>query len=151
MAVTTERIMWFNRNGEDIWFEGDLSRDWGDKKDDYAVSDSNSKEELQDPTEERIGPSIILFREEKTTMRKPWRHSLIIKLMGKIVGYKFLINSLLSLWKPVNSLDVVDIGKDFYIARFGSKDDNKHALTGCLWLVADHYLLVQQWEPHFDP
>ncbi|KAJ1424808.1 hypothetical protein SESBI_11520 [Sesbania bispinosa] len=63
----------------------------------------------------------------------PWKTTLIVKLLGKKIGFRFMSKRIQQLWA----------NKD--------PDDYKHALYEGPWLIADHYLLVQRWRPLFNP
>ncbi|CAN1160036.1 hypothetical protein LINPERHAP2_LOCUS23068 [Linum perenne] len=53
------------------------------------------------------------------------------------------------MWKPSSSMQVIDVDLNFYIVRFGDEKDYFRALTGGPWMILDHYLVVQQWDPTF--
>ena len=48
----------------------------------------------EDDCDEEDCPVIKLSIKEKKRIRKPWQQTLIIKLMGRSVGYMFLIQRL---------------------------------------------------------
>ncbi|XP_021605624.1 uncharacterized protein LOC110610057 [Manihot esculenta] len=77
----------------------------------YELSDGEKDEE-----DEKC-PNIKLTKIEKSHYCKPWKNSLIIKLIGRSIG----------------------------------REDFDFALEGGPWIIADHYLLVRQWCPDFDP
>lgn len=39
----------------------------------------------------------------------------------------------------------------YYLAKFASVDDYEFAKYGGPWMVLDHYLIVKEWIPNFDP
>lgn len=45
---------------------------------------------------------------------KGWEITIIVKLLDKNVGYKFLLNKLHTLWKPNGTLNMVDLGQGFF-------------------------------------
>lgn len=55
------------------------------------------------------------------------------------------------LWNAKGTISLADLGNDYYLARFTNEEDYDRALLGGLWLIANHYLTVQQWRPNFDP
>ncbi|CAN1815933.1 hypothetical protein LINPERHAP1_LOCUS27610, partial [Linum perenne] len=85
----------------------------------------------------------------KTKLCKPWTNSVIIRLMGKSIGYAYLCHRLRSMWKPAGSMHVVDIDRDCFIVKFSNEQDYFQALTGGPWMILEHYLVVQQWDPSF--
>lgn len=83
--------------GGDLDLEGDISED--------------------DEFDEEQGPwfSMSMKREEASEARKAWRLSLIIKLVGRFMGYQFLGRSP-SLWRPQHTITLIDLSNDFFIA-----------------------------------
>ncbi|CAN1160034.1 hypothetical protein LINPERHAP2_LOCUS23068 [Linum perenne] len=76
-----------------------------------------------------------LSREFKEKLCKPWSNTVVIRLIGKSVGYSYLYNRLKSMWKPSSSMQVIDVDLNFYIVRFGDEKDYFRALTGGPWCV----------------
>ncbi|KAJ1410085.1 hypothetical protein SESBI_22322 [Sesbania bispinosa] len=48
-------------------------------------------------------------------------------------------------------IKVIDLDDEFFMVRFSDPEDYNHALFEGLWLITDHYLLVQRWHPGFKP
>ncbi|CAN1191448.1 hypothetical protein LINPERPRIM_LOCUS42095 [Linum perenne] len=46
-------------------------------------------------------------------------------------------------------MHVIDVDFDYFFVSFGNEKDYFKALTGGSWLILDHYLIVQQWDPSF--
>ncbi|KAJ1429095.1 hypothetical protein SESBI_08447 [Sesbania bispinosa] len=72
-------------------------------------SEMGGSEEEGDETEEEedpLCPIIKLSREERHEVCKPWRKALIVKLLGKRIGLKFLHLRLLKLWHPVGEMEM---------------------------------------------
>lgn len=114
-------------------------------------SEASDDDELPIPEEEEESnfPTIVLTREEKARLRKPWKQAHIIKLLGRSIGYNSLSMRLKQLWAPKGPFSMIDIG--YYVARFHLKEDYDYALTGGPWPIADHYLTVMKWRPNFKP
>nr|POF27371.1 hypothetical protein CFP56_14488 [Quercus suber] len=49
-------------------------------------------------------------KELKHEIRSPWSHALIVKVYGRSVGFNFIHNKLLSMWKPTRRLGFVGLG-----------------------------------------
>ncbi|XP_019182142.1 PREDICTED: uncharacterized protein LOC109177287 [Ipomoea nil] len=110
-------------------------------------SDESSDEEEEDP----LCPTIRLTKEEVEAIRAPWRLSLIVKVMGRKVGYAYLLRRLTAMWKPKGRMDLIAIDNDYFLVRFGSMEDLEFAMFEGPWMVMDHYLIVKPWELDFDP
>ena len=67
------------------------------------------------------------------------------------MGFNFLQNKLNQLWKPVGRLNCVDLGNDFFLAHFYSKEDLDVVLKRGLWFIGDNFLSIRPWEPFFKP
>lgn len=59
--------------------------------------------------------SMGMSKQEKLEARRPWRWSLIIKLVGNNIGYHYLLCRLQSLWKLQTQFILIDLTHDFYI------------------------------------
>ncbi|CAN1816349.1 hypothetical protein LINPERHAP1_LOCUS27742, partial [Linum perenne] len=85
----------------------------------------------------------------KDKLCKPWTNTAIIRLIGKSIGYNYLCHRLSSMWKPMGSLQIIDLNKNCYLVKFDNEQDDFKALTGGPWMIFDHYLVIQQWDPSF--
>ncbi|CAN1798133.1 hypothetical protein LINPERHAP1_LOCUS21567 [Linum perenne] len=86
------------------------------------------------------------FREK---LCKPWANSVVIRLLGKNVGYAYLCHRLHAIWKPVGNLHIVDLDNKCFLIKFSNDQDYFKALTGGPWMILEHYLVVQQWDKSF--
>ena len=89
--------------------------------------------------------------EMKHKLASLWQTSIIIKLMGRQLGYRALQTRLAGIWRPTGKWTLIDIGYGFFIVRFDIPQDYQHALMDGPWFVGDHYLHVQAWEADFHP
>ena len=48
-------------------------------------------------------------------------------------------------------LDCVDLGKDYFLIRFGLVEDYDNVIKGGPWFVGGHFLTIRAWEPNFRP
>lgn len=79
----------------------------------------------------------------------PWEDTLLIKLLGKTVGYHFLKEKLVRLWKLSSYFDIFDIGNGYYMLKFSDEDDKKKAMEEGTWTIFNHYLMVCTWSQDF--
>lgn len=125
---------------EDVVLENDdLSEDEEDE--DGEVS----REKHVNP----LCPGLDIRRERRIALCKPWRKSLIIKVMGLEVGYKFLLSRLQKIWNPQGEYEVIDMPNNYWTVRFTEDRDYQFALEGGPWMIAGHYLQCQRWKPEF--
>ncbi|CAN1855899.1 hypothetical protein LINPERHAP1_LOCUS41896, partial [Linum perenne] len=71
----------------------------------------------------------------KTKLCKPWVNTVIIRLLGKSIGYSYLCHRLKSMWKPMGSMHIVDIDRDCFLVKFSCEQDYFKALTAGPWKV----------------
>nr|POF27627.1 uncharacterized protein CFP56_66749 [Quercus suber] len=58
---------------------------------------------------------------------------------------------LLSMWKPIGRLDVVDLEHGFFLTRLSLRKDFENVLKKGPWFIGDHFLSLRPWEPDFKP
>jgi hypothetical protein len=97
-------------------------------------------------------PKFVLSSREERRIRKPWKRGLIVKLMGRKIGYKALETRLKQLWVRQGVISIIiDLSHDYFLVHFTSKGDQYRALTEGPWMIYDHYLSVSKWSPDFNP
>ena len=87
--------------------------------------------------------AVNLSGEMKQNIRKQWKSTFIVKVVGRTVGFQFLQSKLMSMRKPRGRMDVVPISKDFYLVKFSLIEDYANVLKGGPWFVGGHYLLIR--------
>lgn len=60
---------------------------------------------------------IPISAEEKKCIYHRWSNALIVKIYGKAVGYRFLCKKLMEIWKPTDTLQIVDLGLDYFLIK----------------------------------
>lgn len=124
----------------------DTEMDW--LKDGFQLEsddESDTRDEIDGIPIVRIPKAI---REE---LVEPWRSALILKFLGKSIGFSLLQQKLLRLWNLKGKLELIDLGENCYVARFELADDCKHVLLDGPWKILDNYIVPQRWRPDFDP
>lgn len=69
--------------------------------------------------------------------------TVIMHLLGKLIGYKALWVKLHSLWKPSDRFYLIDLDNYYYVDKFNSGEDYMHVLMDGPWVIFGHYLTVQ--------
>ncbi|XP_024035663.1 uncharacterized protein LOC112096450 [Citrus clementina] len=95
-------------------------------------------------------PSISFSDRVHAKLSKPWKHSVVVKLLGRNIGYKTLCTRLHALWRTTMTYSVIDLENNYFLIRFRSAGDAVDALTKGPWIIMGHYLTVQPWSPSFD-
>ncbi|KAK8541493.1 hypothetical protein V6N12_014127 [Hibiscus sabdariffa] len=76
--------------------------------------------------------------------------TLVVKLLGRRIGYTTLRTKIHELWKPKQAIRLMDIENDYFLVSFQARSDYLQALAGGPWTVFGHYLTVQQWNSEFS-
>ncbi|KAL9422299.1 hypothetical protein AB3S75_034549 [Citrus x aurantiifolia] len=95
-------------------------------------------------------PTIDFSKRIQEKLIKPWQNSVVVKLLGKNIGYRVLCNRLKSMWKKIGEFSVVDLENNFFLIRLQSYEDVEYVVTEGPWVIMGHYLTVQPWSPQFD-
>ncbi|KAI7985130.1 Uncharacterized protein LOK49_LG14G02120 [Camellia lanceoleosa] len=96
-------------------------------------------------------PSIALSKEEIDRIRNPWQNSLIVKLMGRSLGYTYLMDRLKNIWKLNSTFIGIDLGNHFFLMKFQDVADLNKVLNEGPWFVGRNFLAIRHWEPDFQP
>ncbi|KAL7235893.1 hypothetical protein ACSBR1_019221 [Camellia fascicularis] len=50
---------------------------------------------------------------------------------------------------PTRRINAIDLGNNYFLFKFSSQEDCAYVYLGGPWVILDHYLTVQKWEPNF--
>ncbi|KAI9091032.1 hypothetical protein K1719_028302 [Acacia pycnantha] len=143
--------------------QGINGQDSSTNKNDELFNDSLSEEAEGEDSEplciikedpHRNFPFFTFFEKLKKRLYKPWRKAVIVKLLGRMIGYKLLLSILQPQWAKRGVINLINIGNGYFVVKLSNKEDYNNALTGgpwLIWLIFDHYLTVRPWEPNFNP
>ncbi|KAL4271513.1 hypothetical protein GQ457_13G016790 [Hibiscus cannabinus] len=122
--------------------------------DDLISLDDDDIDLLDDDvrTREMDGVPFIDFSDRvKDLAVKSMDFTLVLKVLGRCVGYTTLYNRIISLWKPTHQIKLIDIENDHFLVKFASLLDFIHALTDGPWTIFRHYITVEPWSVDFSP
>ena len=94
-------------------------------------------------------PIFVLDESIRKEISDPWKEALVVKLLGKDIGFLAMRDRLKKLWKPVAGFDLLDLGHGFFLVKFDDEGDRSKVVDGGPWMLFDHYLAVQSWTPEF--
>ncbi|KAG8479043.1 hypothetical protein CXB51_029683 [Gossypium anomalum] len=77
--------------------------------------------------------------------------TVILKLLGRNIGYNVLYNRILNLWKPTKSFHLMDTTNGYFLVKLQDINDYNKVLTQGPWIVFGQYLTVQPWTKTFNP
>ncbi|XP_050222758.1 uncharacterized protein LOC126672849 [Mercurialis annua] len=95
-------------------------------------------------------PKISFSEKVKSELSKQWRLTVIVKLLGRPIGYRNLCNRLETMWNFVERFDVIDLENNYFLVKFRNGQDMQSVITGGPWVMLGHYLSVEAWHPEFD-
>ncbi|MBA0562457.1 hypothetical protein Golob_007500 [Gossypium lobatum] len=76
--------------------------------------------------------------------------TVVVKLLGRKVGYQTLSNRIYHLWKPSTPISILDLENDYFMIKFQSKVDYFKALTEGSWAGFGQHLTVHPWTELFS-
>ncbi|KAL4346268.1 hypothetical protein GQ457_17G013020 [Hibiscus cannabinus] len=77
-------------------------------------------------------------------------HSVVIRLLGKSIGYRALLNRIQAMWNPNGALSLIDLDNEYFLVRFAMEEDFHKVVAGGPWVIYGSYLTVQPWSRHFS-
>ncbi|KAL4384688.1 hypothetical protein GQ457_15G003010 [Hibiscus cannabinus] len=76
--------------------------------------------------------------------------SIIVRLLGRSIGYTALLNRVRTMWNPSGELAMIDLDNGYFLICFALESDMSKVLTGGPWVIYGHYLTVQPWSRSFS-
>ncbi|PPR98740.1 hypothetical protein GOBAR_AA21936 [Gossypium barbadense] len=96
-------------------------------------------------------PAIDFSERIQQILFKEMEHTVVLKLLGRNIGYGALNNRISSLWNPSKPFHIMDIENEYFLAKFQSTDNYAKVLSQGPWLIYGQYLTVQPWTKEFNP
>ncbi|XP_039002736.1 uncharacterized protein LOC120129249 [Hibiscus syriacus] len=78
------------------------------------------------------------------------RRSVIVRLLGRAIGYKTLLNRIGVLWQLQGQYQLIDLENDYFLVKFEREEDYVHVLMEGPWTIFGSYLTVQPWSRTFS-
>ncbi|KAL4369386.1 hypothetical protein GQ457_05G024870 [Hibiscus cannabinus] len=75
--------------------------------------------------------------------------TIVIKILGRRIGYTTLRNKLYEIWKPSQAFKLMDIENDYFLVMFRSRTNYLHVLATGPWLIFGYYISVEPWTEDF--
>ncbi|KAL4341260.1 hypothetical protein GQ457_08G016750 [Hibiscus cannabinus] len=77
-------------------------------------------------------------------------NSVIVRLLGRSIGYQTLLNRIHLIWKPKGAMSLIDLDNNYFLVRFAVEEDFRNVLTNGPWTIFGSYLTVQPWSRGFS-
>lgn len=72
---------------------------------------------------------LSIYKRVKERIRKAWKKTLIIKLLGRNIGYTLLNRKIHDLWRPKATIHLVAIENGYFLARFSFLEEYEYACS----------------------
>ncbi|MBA0582139.1 hypothetical protein Gorai_024290 [Gossypium raimondii] len=95
-------------------------------------------------------PTIIFFDQVHKYIERRMAKTIIMKLLGRSIGFNVLLKKITSLWCPRSPIQLMDLENDYYLIRFNSEDDYNKVVFGGPWVIFGQYLTVRLWSKDFS-
>ncbi|XP_016177863.1 uncharacterized protein LOC107620170 [Arachis ipaensis] len=145
--MDTEKVSHISSSGKELMEEDE------DRRNSRESEVNMEGSQIPEITVEKI-EGIFNFRINEVAMKElryPWWDTLIVKLFGRRISLLALTRRLEAMWGKMGSIEVIDLGNEFFIVKFYSQEDLDFALTEGPWKILNHYLSIRFWQPDFNP
>jgi hypothetical protein len=120
----------------------------GEDEEDERLKDAEEDEGSDDEETEEVGirveenkigdydcPEFVLSKLEEKRIHRPWKRGVIVKLLGRKIGYKALETRLKHMWVRKGVINIIDLGNDYYLVAFSHSEDQYAALMEGPWYI----------------
>lgn len=98
---------------------------------------------------DRLRPKCYINDKVLEELRLPWKEAVIVKLLGKSLGYFTMRDRLKVTWKLSGGFDIMDVGNGFFMVKFDLPVDKEKVINDGPWMIFYHCLAVRTWVPDF--
>ena len=85
----------------------------------------------------------------KERITAPWKDALVVKLLGKDVGFLTMRDHLKALSHPSAGFDLLDLGYGFFLLKFDAEEDRARVMDEGPWMIFYHYLSIRTCSRNF--
>jgi len=97
----------------------------------------------------RLLPKVHLEQSVFQQLCTPWKDAIVVKLLGKNLGYHTMRERLQKTWRTQGGFEIMDNDNGFYMVKFDEAADKENVIIGGPWLIFNHCLAVTHWTPEF--
>jgi hypothetical protein len=94
-------------------------------------------------------PKVTMDEKLFQELCSPWKEALVVKLLGKNVGFNLMKDRLQKLWRLTGGFEIMDVDNGFYMVKCELLADRDKIMSDGPWMLFDHYLAVARWTPDF--
>jgi hypothetical protein len=74
------------------------------------------------------------------TLSSPWKDTLVVKLLGKKLGYNIMKSKLETIWDLKGGFELMDIGNSFFMIKFDGEEDKTRVINRAVKLGGQTHL-----------
>ncbi|XP_045804092.1 uncharacterized protein LOC123897478 [Trifolium pratense] len=97
----------------------------------------------------RLLPKVTMDEKLFQELCNPWKEALVVKLLGKNVGFNMMKDRLQKLWRLTGGFEIMNVDNGFYMVKCELLADREKIMSAGPWMLFDHYLAVARWTPDF--
>ncbi|KAJ9129196.1 hypothetical protein P3X46_034017 [Hevea brasiliensis] len=117
--------------------ETDSLMEDGNVEDDFEIGDGDITIDLS-----RDIPDIKISFSLQTKLARKWSKAVVVRLMGKKLGYKALCNRVVAMWNARDA-KIVDLGNDYFLIKFSREEEYHRALLDGPWIINGSYSVLR--------
>ncbi|KAL8171346.1 hypothetical protein V2J09_023150 [Rumex salicifolius] len=102
------------------------------------------------PTDGLGIPSMIIEPDLVESLALRWKHSLVIKILGRPIAFQAFERKLREIWRLDGRFSITDLTNGFSVVRFELEDDFNRAFMDGPWTIFSQCLMVRHWTTDFD-
>lgn len=96
-----------------------------------------------------LKPTVIIDDSMFEGLYALWQEALVIKLIGKSIGFHDMKERLTRIWKLNAGFEILDIDHGYYMITFDQEAYRVKLIGEEPWMIFDNYLIVELWTPDF--
>lgn len=77
----------------------------------------------------RLMPMLHVEKKVLEELSVPWKDALVVKLLGKSMGFNVMKARLALTWKLYGGFEIMDVGNGYYMAKFVFEEDKSKVIT----------------------
>lgn len=94
-------------------------------------------------------PQISFPSDITSLLTRCWKRAIIVRIFEKYSEVSSIKWSLLNLWKIKGSLEIKELGYDFFAIHDLMEDDKTKILVGRPWKLGFLPILIRSWQPNY--
>lgn len=103
-------------------------------REELIVGFSDSSLPKANPGPFNPNPVVPISLEEYDEWCRPWKYTLVVKLLGKNIGFRWMNQRIHRMWAKEGDVKVIDLTDEYYLVRFAAE---KGLSPGSFWGTVD--------------